>query len=82
MNVSLGPPSAGAGYPPSEASAAGISPERSEHCEAMSLEVCSMRGVATPAFLLLLLSYLLKNNPVNPVNPVKKKFEGEIHERF
>ena len=27
------------------ASAAGVSPERSEHCEAMSLEVCSMRGV-------------------------------------
>ena len=31
-------------YPPSEASAEGISPERSEHCEAMSLEGCSMRG--------------------------------------
>ena len=60
MNVSLGPPSAGSGYPPSEASAAGISPERSEHCEAMSLEVCSMRGVATPVFLLLLLFSMLK----------------------
>ena len=55
MQESLSPPSAGPGYPPSEASAAGISPERSEHCEAMSLEVCSMRGVATPDFLLLLL---------------------------
>ena len=31
-------------YPPSEASAEGISPERSENCEAISLEVCSMRG--------------------------------------
>ena len=31
-------------YPPSEASAGGISPERSENCEAISLEVCSMRG--------------------------------------
>ena len=32
MQESLGPPSAGSGHPPSEASAAGISPERSEHC--------------------------------------------------
>ena len=31
-------------YPPSEASAEGISPERSENCEAISLEVGSMRG--------------------------------------
>ena len=31
-------------YPPSEASAEGISPERSENCEAISIEVCSMRG--------------------------------------
>ena len=29
--------------PSSEASAGGISPERSENCEAISLEVCSMR---------------------------------------
>lgn len=33
-----------AAYPPREASAEGISPERSENCEAISLEVCSMRG--------------------------------------
>ena len=58
--MSLGLPSAGSGYPPSEASAAGVSPERSEHCEAMSLEVCSMRGVATPVLLLLLLFSMLK----------------------
>ena len=42
---SLGPPSAGPGYPPSEASAAGG----------------SMRGVATPDFLLLLLFSMLKS---------------------
>ena len=37
-------------YPPSEASAGGISPERSENCEAISLEVCSMRGAVAAAF--------------------------------
>ena len=37
-------------YPPSEASAEGISPERSENCEAISLEVCSMRGAIAAAF--------------------------------
>ena len=37
-------------YLPSEASAIGISPERSEHCEAMSLEVCSMRSAPSPSF--------------------------------
>ena len=31
-------------HPSNEATAEGISPERSEHCEAMSLEVYSMRG--------------------------------------
>ena len=41
---SLVPPSAGSGYPPSEASAAGG----------------SMRGVATPVLLLLLLFSMLK----------------------
>ena len=33
-----------AAYPPREASAEGISPELSENCEAISLEVCSMQG--------------------------------------
>ena len=40
------PLSQGSGYPPSEASAAGG----------------SMRGVATPVFLLLLLFFMLKTN--------------------
>ena len=35
--------------PSSEASAGGISPERSENCEAISLEVCSMRGAVAAA---------------------------------
>ena len=35
---------------PSEASAGGISPERSENCEAISLEVCSMRGAVAAVF--------------------------------
>ena len=29
-----------------------------------------MKGCKVPAILLHLLPYLLKNNPVNPVNPV------------
>ena len=31
-------------YPPREASAEGMPPERSENCEAISPEGCSMRG--------------------------------------
>ena len=46
MQGSLGPPSAGSGYLPSEASAAGG----------------SMRGVATPVFLLILLFSMLKQS--------------------
>lgn len=79
MQWSLGPPSAGSGCPTSEASAAGISPERSEHCEAMSLEVCSMRGVATPVSLLLLLFSMLKTSCKSCL---RRNLKGIEYERF
>ena len=37
---------------------------------AKSPQASSMKGCEAPAVLLHLLPYLLKNNPVNPVNPV------------